>query len=331
MRVSLALLALAAPTSPALSQSLLVPLTDTRSVSATSDQSSESFQASGFGVFNETASAISNGPGGDFASSFASMTSNILPDSIEIAGSAAGNGSFASTFCAQAEALGDVTFDVPTACEYHFSGFVESYDQGWAFASFKRQGENALLGGYVGLQFGVVPFDDTGYLQPGTYIISLSNQGGYCYDQYASMNFDLDLDLTPFSGSDCSSAPNSSGQTAVLEASGTPSLSANDLVLEASGGPPGQFSMFLYGQTGATSPVGNGTLCLANPFIRLGGVAAVDPSGARTLPLDFTASPFNTAQGAIQAGETWRFQWIFRDTVGAGLNLSDVLWVTFAP
>ena len=40
---------------------------------------------------------------------------------------------------------------------------------------------------------------------------------------------------------------------------------------------------------------------------------------------------FNTAQGAIQSGETWRFQWIFRDAGGAGLNLSDVSWVTFAP
>ncbi len=331
MRVTLAFPALAVLTSPVLAQGLLVPLTDTRSVSATSDQSSESYQASGFGAFSETASTISNGPGGDFASAFASIDSDILPNSITIAGSAAGNGSFASSFCAQASALGDVTFEVPSACGFRFNGFVEAYDQGWAFATLRRQGNSALLGGYEGLQFGVIPFDDSGYLQPGTYVVSLSNRGGYCFDQYASMNYDLTLVLVPFSGSDCSSTPNSSGQTAVLAAKGTPSLAANDLILEASGGPPGQLSLLLFGETSATTPLGNGTLCLANPFLRVGGAAPVDPGGARTFPMDFTAFPFNSAQGAVQAGETWRFQWIFRDTVGAGLNLSDALWVTFAP
>lgn len=331
MKLVLALVSITALGSPALAQGLIVPITDTRSVSATSGADSESYTAAGFGVFNRTASAASSGPGGEFSDAFASMTSNILGDSIEIAGSASGNGSFGSSFCAESEALGTVTFEVTAACEFRFSGFVEAYDQGWSWATLKAQGSTNLLGGYIGLQFGVVPFDDAGYLQPGVYELYLSNYGGYCNDQYASMNYDVTLELTPFSGSDCSSSPNATGASAQLSARGTPSLGANDLVLEATAGPPGQFSMFLYGEAPSSTPLGNGTLCLGSPFVRLGAPELIDASGSRTLALDYGAAPFTTPQGMIQAGETWRFQWIFRDPVGAGLNLSDVLWVTFAP
>lgn len=331
MKRPLAITPLLLAASPAFAQTLYVPVSDTRAINAANGTTVERREPLPFQSFSDSLFVSETDPGGAFSNATVSMDSTVTANRIAVIGSATGNGTFQSPFCAQADATGDMVFEIPAACAFRMHGFVEAYDQAWAWVTLREQGSSADLGGYIGLDFGLIPFDDAGYLQPGTYVLSLSNMGGHCNGQFASMDYDVTLDLTPFAGSDCASTPNSTGLTATLGAEGTPSVAANDLVLQASGAPAGQFSLFLYGQTLGPMPLGNGNLCLADPFIRLGDVEPISASGDRTLPLDLTAHPFDTAQGAVQAGETWRFQLIFRDAVGAGLDLSDELWVTFAP
>ena len=98
-------------------------------------------------------------------------------------------------------------------------------------------------------------------------------------------------------------------------------------VVESSAVPPGQFGLFLYGQTQASIAVGDGTLCIAGPFFRL-PAQQIDQFTTAFLPLDFNNLP---PGGEISSGETWNFQFWFRDPSGgpAGNNLSSAVQVQF--
>ena len=108
--------------------------------------------------------------------------------------------------------------------------------------------------------------------------------------------------------------------------SGSASLAANDLALTTSGLPVGTFGVYLYGPTQDNQPAGNGTLCVAQPFGRLGVVVA-SAGGTSSLVLDTT----NLPGGAVNTGDTLHFQLWYRDRQGggAGNNLSDGLQATF--
>ena len=329
----------AATTTTATAQVLINTTSDTRTVTANAiegsfsnpiQQVSETIVSPGTSLFQETASAAVTGTPG-FADCFASIDSEILDTRLTVVGSSAGNGSIDGSCCADAVVFGAIEFDVPEPCHYRFHGFVEGYDGGFGEAYFSESG-GATLGGLIGIAAGVVPFDASGTIPAGSYVVSFRANGGFCSpNSFASSNLDFALDLTPVATRYCASTVNSSGNAAAMGLSGSPSVSANDLVLEASGGPPGQLSLFLYAPNEGTLPLGNGTLCVGPPFQRLGDPMFIDAMGGASLALDLAASPLNVWMGGIAPGSTWRFQWIFRDSVGAGLDFSDGLRVSFFP
>ena len=131
----------------------------------------------------------------------------------------------------------------------------------------------------------------------------------------------------------CVAQGNSSGQVATISASGLPSLGLNELVLHAQGAPAQKFGMFLYGRQENFVFSGDGALCVKPPLFRLYPLLVTDGGGAASRALDLGGAPFSSGPGQVQAGETWRFQFWFRDPAGgfAGFNFSDGLAVTFCP
>jgi FG-GAP repeat len=124
----------------------------------------------------------------------------------------------------------------------------------------------------------------------------------------------------------CSSTPNSSGFAAVISMQGSTSASANDFTLVA-GPVPQQFGLFFYGPQQTDLPLGNGRLCVTGGLSRMPATFPT-PGGVLQFSLDLASPPAGGA--VITAGSTWYFQAWFRDTVGAGNDLSDGLAVTFS-
>ncbi len=124
----------------------------------------------------------------------------------------------------------------------------------------------------------------------------------------------------------CSAVANPTGVPAVMNVTGSTSLAANDMVLLASSLPGSTFGVFFYGQNQASATVGDGTLCINNPFYRLAPVqASVFGDAVYSLDLHNLPNP----QGAIQAGETWNFSFWYRQVSSSGFNFSDALSIEF--
>lgn len=135
---------------------------------------------------------------------------------------------------------------------------------------------------------------------------------------------------TPPPASYCIGAPNSVGAGARMTYLGAPDIGANDFQVGAFGLPINTSCLFLYGSAGTQLPLGNGFLCVDQPFRRMGVVQA-SIAGDVFRPIDFTTLPFANGTFGITAGSTWNFQVWYRNVAGggAGFNLSDGLRVTF--
>jgi hypothetical protein len=127
----------------------------------------------------------------------------------------------------------------------------------------------------------------------------------------------------------CTPSPNSLGVPAFMDTLGSPVLSVNDLVLLASPCPAQQPGIFFYGAGTASTPLGDGLLCVGGGTIVRFAPVFSDVFGLATQPVDFTGPP--QMGGSITAGSTWNFQYWYRDpaSVGAGFNLSDAWAMTF--
>ena len=127
----------------------------------------------------------------------------------------------------------------------------------------------------------------------------------------------------------CTAAPNSVGGGALIASGGSTSIDANDLSLQVSGAIPGQPGLFYYGPNAIQVPFGDGFRCVGGGVLRL-AVQQASPAGAYSLAVDQNALP---PGGAIEAGDTWRFQCWYRDPAsgGAGFNFSNGLEVFFCP
>lgn len=149
-----------------------------------------------------------------------------------------------------------------------------------------------------------------------------------------------DLTITDESCSDCgistycAAASNSTGVPAQIGWAGTSSMLSNDLVLTCSDLPFGENGLFIQSLDTDTVLVGNGLLCLGTStlgfFIRH-GVVNSGINGSVSYAFDNTAPP--VPLGQVAAGETWYFQFWFRDIPagGAGFDFSNGLAVTFCP
>jgi hypothetical protein len=106
-------------------------------------------------------------------------------------------------------------------------------------------------------------------------------------------------------------------------------VSLNDFELRVNGCPGGQNGIFFYGPNPISLPFGNGVRCVGGQVARL-ELQQTDAGGSLGRAIDVDDLPAN---GRIQAGETWRFQFWYRDPMGGGsrFNLSDGLRADFCP
>jgi len=132
----------------------------------------------------------------------------------------------------------------------------------------------------------------------------------------------------------CASNVNSTGAVARLAVIGSPSIAANDVTLSCTRLPLGSAGFFLTGLTQGlvVNPGGSqGNLCLGGNIGRYS--TAVLNSGAAgevSLGIDLTLLPTPSGARAALAGETWNFQYWFRDANPAVTsNLSDAVAVTW--
>lgn len=133
--------------------------------------------------------------------------------------------------------------------------------------------------------------------------------------------------LFPESTSYCEAGLNSSGARAQLSALGSSSITSNNLKVLCSHLPVRSLGFMSYSSAQAQVPFGAGFSCVAGTT-HLMPVALV-PGTVWTQIVDYTASP--ALGGAIQAGQTWNFQFRYRDPyAGAGVfNSSDGLSIIF--
>ena len=125
----------------------------------------------------------------------------------------------------------------------------------------------------------------------------------------------------------CVGAPNSAGPGAVMSWMGSTDVLQNSMTLLCTGVVPNQFGLFFYADAQQQKPLGNGFLCLGGNLHRLPALQT-DPLGQATYGLDFTNLP---SAGPIANGETWNFQFWYREksSAGGGYNFSDGLQVLF--
>jgi parallel beta-helix repeat protein len=119
---------------------------------------------------------------------------------------------------------------------------------------------------------------------------------------------------------------------AQLEATGVASVGADSVVLEVTGSTPSSPGLFFQGDSlvngGAGNVLGDGLLC-AGPPIRRTPPRFASASGtvSSNLPLAATLG--------VQAGQTKRYQWWYRDAAGTpcgnGFNLSNGLEIVWVP
>lgn len=121
----------------------------------------------------------------------------------------------------------------------------------------------------------------------------------------------------------CFTSPNSVGPGALISFQGTQFVTDNNFTLLCSGLPPNSSGIYFYGQNEIFQSFGNGFRCVGNPVIRL-PVQQASEFGEADRTLNLTTTP-------IQAGQTWLFQYWYRNPAGggAGFNLSDALVVPF--
>jgi hypothetical protein len=139
----------------------------------------------------------------------------------------------------------------------------------------------------------------------------------------------------------CLGQVHSAGDRARLTATSSSgfSVTANDVTLEVSTLPPDVLGYFMVGREQGIVPGaggGQGTLCIAGPnFGRYAGqVLSSGALGRASLEIDANAIPMSGASGSVaaQVGDTFGFQFWFRDTGASGAavsNLSDAFAVTF--
>ena len=131
---------------------------------------------------------------------------------------------------------------------------------------------------------------------------------------------------------------NSTGQGAVMAACGSGSISTDDLRLEINHCPPNKLTLLFMGPAQSSVPYGDG-LRVAAPqspvgIYRYGGAAADSIGRLMRGPGLIAQSQGFQIPGRIQSGQTWNFQYWYRDLQGPchGLtNFSNGVQVVFGP
>jgi hypothetical protein len=123
----------------------------------------------------------------------------------------------------------------------------------------------------------------------------------------------------------CHPEPNSTGLPALLSASGSSSIAADDLVLDVDQLPPGEHAVLYFGFQPLAFPLGDGILCVDQPFGAQSPTLVASATGSVSYAVDFGRLP-------LALGQTVYVQCIYRDAGGlAGFNFSDGLRLDLWP
>jgi hypothetical protein len=133
----------------------------------------------------------------------------------------------------------------------------------------------------------------------------------------------------------CETQANSTGAPAYIGGAGSALASANDLTLSVCQLPAGSNGYFIVSrdQTVIVNPAGQqGSICVASTAMGRysNSVLMSGAAGTVSLVLDLTAIPRPNGSVPVMAGETWNWQYWYRDvnpTVTS--NFSNALSVTF--
>jgi hypothetical protein len=123
----------------------------------------------------------------------------------------------------------------------------------------------------------------------------------------------------------CILTKNSSGDAALLSASGSTQVGLGTLELSAAPVPPNSVGLVFFGPTTKpATPFGGGFLCVQGPLLRLPG-SFTGPQGVLATTIDWTGTA-----SVLAAGQSVAFQAWFRDAAATpNFNLSDGLEIAF--
>lgn len=154
-----------------------------------------------------------------------------------------------------------------------------------------------------------------------------TNWGGWNIDDVVVKWIEGVAPPCPTPVSYCIGAPNSVGPGALMAWQGTPNISTNNFEIIAVGCPVNTSGLFFYGNGQTQATFGNGFRCVSGSLYRFGRTTTDFLGDARQL-IDYPTAP-----APISAGQTWNFQFWYRNAAagGAGFNLSNGLSVVFCP
>lgn len=131
---------------------------------------------------------------------------------------------------------------------------------------------------------------------------------------------------------------NSTGKGAVMAACGSGSVAADDLRLEVTNCPPNKLTLLFMGPAQSAVPFADGIRVAGQQqptgIYRYGGVSADSIGRVMRGPGLVLRSQLFPPLGRIQSGQTWNFQFWYRDNqgpCGAGTNFSNGVSVDFGP
>ena len=182
---------------------------------------------------------------------------------------------------------------------------------------------------------GVADDADMGNNAGAVYVIAAPTDWtwGYCMDQPCPCGNEVHK-----SGGGCANSAGSGDRGSILDACGTPSVVADDLILTADLLPPNKTGIFFMGGSQIAAPFGDGLRCVG-----AGGMGIYrylpplnsGPLGRASLGPGIVArSQGFVGEGPIDPGETWNFQYWYRDPMGpcgSAFNLSSARAVMFQP
>ena len=125
----------------------------------------------------------------------------------------------------------------------------------------------------------------------------------------------------------CVTSANSVGPGALISTSGSQDVDDGTFTLNATGCPLNKWGLFIYALAQDNTPAGDGVRCVGGQVFRL-PLVNTGGAGAASHLVDFNDLPNG---GDIFNGDTWNFQFVYRDPPGgpAGFNFSDGVNVTF--
>ncbi len=157
----------------------------------------------------------------------------------------------------------------------------------------------------------------------------LTGPGTGCVTVYRAQCFGVDWY--------CPGAQNSTGSSAEISFIGSLELAEQTLTLTAWGCPVQEFGFFFYGPLAQDVSVGDGHLCVHQGTIglfRFVPPVLTDSQGRGSHEVAFDLPPVSGGSGQWQAGDTWYFQFAYRDIGGpggTGFNFSSAMALSFCP